>query len=189
MTNDKIQMTKMEKEKLREVWWTIAAAYILLIYSTLTVAPAIWESIDVFFGGKTIIILYSLYFIAAVSVLYYLIHLKREMYALTYVLFFLFIAVLFMLMKLVKGPAEKIHVAEYAMLGVILYNALKVDLDVYRKKLYFCGSLICVLVGFGDEIIQKFLPGRFFGWRDVTVNAVSGIIALLMIRFVILKKS
>ncbi len=179
----------MEKEKLREVWWTIAAAYVLVIYSTLTVAPSIWESIDVFFGGKAIIVLYSLYFIAVVSVLYYLIHVKREMFILTYILFFLFIAILFMLTKLVKSPAEKIHLAEYAILGVILYNALKVDLDVYGGKLYLYGSLICVLAGFGDEIIQKFLPGRFFGWKDVTVNAVSGIIALLMIRFVVLKKS
>lgn len=99
----------------------------------------------------------------------------------------MFIGTFIVIVKLAKLPAEKIHVAEYGLLGVLLYNALRIDFDRFGKKLYVYGILVCLIVGTLDEIIQLILPNRYFDWCDVFVNGVSGIVMLLMIKFSILR--
>ena len=43
--------------------------------------------------------------------------------------------------------------------------------------------VLTVLVGVGDESIQWILPQRFFEVKDVVLNAVSGVLGLLTVRF------
>jgi VanZ family protein len=77
----------------------------------------------------------------------------------------------------------------YSGLSAILYNALKIDLDRYSLRLYVCGMVICLAVGFFDEVIQFFLPNRVFDWRDVIINFASSVTAFMVIRFNILRSS
>jgi hypothetical protein len=39
---------------------------------------------------------------------------------------------------------------------------------------YAAAALVCVLIGTFDEIVQWAVPKRYFDWRDVRLNAVSG---------------
>lgn len=178
----------MKKTKQRICWWIAVVAYIALIYSTLGVAPQWWDAIDAAFGGKGMRVLHVLYAIMAVAIFLYLVYIKRENSLAKYFWFFLCVGVIGVVMKSMPYPAEKIHFAEYGLLGVLLYNALKIDVDCYDWKLYFVGVLLCVAIGAMDEVIQLILPNRYFDWRDLFVNGTSGAIALCLIRLSILRE-
>lgn len=92
------------------------------------------------------------------------------------------------MVKLSAYPAEKIHIAQYGILGVLLYNALKIDFDKFAKKLYVIGAAICLVSGALDEVIQWLLPNRYFDLIDLFINGASGIIALFLIRNNILRR-
>jgi len=177
----------MTKTNLRATWWLAIILYIAFIYATLGVMPNIWDALNDMLAGKTIAILYIIYSLIATAILIHILFVKKEKSFRKYILFFLFMGIIFAMVKLVKFPAEKTHIAEYGLLGILVYNALKVDFDRFDKRLYLSGIVICLVVGALDEIIQGILPNRYFNWSDVLLNGVSGITTLLLIRFNILK--
>lgn len=87
--------------------------------------------------------------------------------------------------RIVPNPYELTHYPEYAVLSMLIFRA--VDLKNGRKKLFGIGNpylsagLFTALVGMADEIFQYFLPDRSFIWYDILLNAVGGIIGLLLI--------
>ena len=176
----------MTKKSLKKIWWAITICYIMLIYATLGFAPTIWKNLNTLLQGKGALAQYIIYSLVGIIAFIYILFIKKERAISRYFLFLLFIGMSFIMLKLEKNPGEKIHLAEYAVLGVLLYNALKIDFDRFNPKLYIYGCLICFLAGALDEIIQWLLPNRFFTLHDIFVNGLSGIIALLMIRFNIL---
>jgi VanZ family protein len=178
----------MDKREMRKKWWTIFAVYVVFIYATLGIAPTIWDAIDSFLGGNIKIPIYVLGFTVFLFTLLYLILKKKERDPQKYLLYLLFVWVFLVLNKITKFPSEKIHLMEYAGMGVMLYNALKIDIDRFDRKLYIFGGVICLFVGFLEEVIQLLLPNRYFDLRDVFINVVSGVTALLAIRYVVLKE-
>ncbi|MBU3958904.1 MAG: VanZ family protein [Candidatus Omnitrophica bacterium] len=179
----------MRKTNLRRFWWTIITLYILFTYASLGVMPAIWSRLNAFLGGRGVIAQYIIYSLVGISVFMYILFFKKEKSITRYFLFLLFIGIFFIMVKFEKNPGEKIHMAQYGLLGVLLYNALKIESGSFSKNLYLLGSFICLVVGAVDEVIQWILPNRFFTWHDVFINGASGIIALLVIRFNILKEA
>ena len=174
------------KKSLKKIWWAITICYIMLIYATLGFAPAIWKNLNTLLQGKGVLAQYIIYSLIGIIAIIYIVFIKKERAINRYFLFLLFIGMSFIMLKLEKNPGEKIHLAEYGLLGVLLYNALKIDFDRFSPKLYIYGSLICVLAGAFDEVIQWLLPNRYFTLHDIFVNGLSGIIALLVTRFNIL---
>lgn len=179
----------MTRASLRKIWWLIIVCYILIIYFTLGSAPAIWNNLNTLLQGKGVFAQYIIYSSVGIIIFIYILFIKKERAISRYFLFLLFIGISFIMIRLEKNPGEKIHLAEYGLLGVLLYNALKIDFDRFNPKLYLYGSLICFLAGAFDEIIQGLLPNRYFTWHDIFVNCLSGIIALLLIRFNILREN
>lgn len=83
--------------------------------------------------------------------------------------------------------AEKIHFIEYGILAFLLYNTLKTRLRPLLVYLY--AFLMVSVIGWGDELIQYFLPDRVYDLRDVFLNSISGGIMLILIYIVeILRK-
>ena len=178
----------MSKAALRIKWWAITALYVVFIYATLNIAPGVWDRVNDLLGGRNDFILYIVYAAAALVLFYYVIVIKKEKNILKYVALILFIAAYVMILKYAQHAREKIHMIEYGLLGIMLYNALKIDLGRFDIKLYLLGAFICALVGYVDELIQGVLPNRVFDRRDIFMNAVSGILPLLVIRVNILRK-
>lgn len=176
----------MTKTNLRKIWWIITTLYISFIYATLGNAPAIWKSLNSLLGGKGVVAQYIIYSLVFIGVFIYILWVKKERLITRYLLFFLFISIFFIMVEFEKNPAEKIHTAQYGLFGVLLYNALKIDFNPLNKNLYLCGFFICLVAGTLDEVIQGILPNRVFTWHDIFINGISGIIALLIIRFNIL---
>jgi VanZ family protein len=171
----------------RKIWWAIAILYIVLNYATLGIMPLIWERLNSFFGGRGVMLQYIIYLFIGLYVLIYLLFVKKERAPVKYMLFFFFIFIFFLMVRFEKNPGEKIHMGQYGLLGILLYNALKMDFDKFKNTLYVYGSAACIIAGAFDEIIQWFLPNRFFTWHDVFINGLSGVISLLIIRFNILR--
>jgi glycopeptide antibiotics resistance protein len=82
----------------------------------------------------------------------------------------------------IKYPEERVHFLEYAILGVILYFALRKNIQG-RRILLLIPALV-LLIGFGDELIQGILPNRYYQFTDVLLNFSGGILGeLILIAF------
>jgi hypothetical protein len=178
----------MSKTVLRIKWWTITALYVIFIYATLNVAPGIWDSVNDLLGGRNDFLLYIVYSAAGLALFYYILFVKKERNIVKYLVLVFYAAVFIIMLRYAQHAREKIHMAEYGLLGIMLYNALKIDFDRFDIKLYLLGVFICALVGYVDELIQGILPNRVFDRRDILMNAVSGILPLLIIRINIIRR-
>jgi VanZ family protein len=82
----------------------------------------------------------------------------------------------------IKYPEERIHFVEYAVLGVLLYFALREGILGRRLILYI--PALVFIIGLGDELIQGILPNRVYDFRDVLMNLAGGILGeLILISF------
>ncbi len=84
-------------------------------------------------------------------------------------------------LSLRSAPEEALHFVQYGVLGVLVFRALSVrigDVSVYVSAL-----AICTLFGIGEEVWQWILPSRFFGFKDIGLNAVGAALALAAIAF------
>ena len=136
--------------------------------------------------GNALNVFFAIGILILCSLLTYMAVIKKERSVERYLLFILFTWTYLFLIKMTKFPSEKIHLLEYGVLGVFVYNALKTPLGRYNKWLYISAAAICAAIGLLDEGIQLVLPGRYFGWTDVLINIVSSVTALFIIRFNIL---
>ena len=83
----------------------------------------------------------------------------------------------FTLYQLRSIPEEALHVAQYALLGVLVYRALSHRVRDY--SIYPLGLLFTSMVGMVDEYIQWMVPSRYFDLRDIGINSFSGLLAQL----------
>ena len=83
---------------------------------------------------------------------------------------------------------EKMHLLEYGFLSYLALRAVNGSgVIASETKQSLCVILIVILVGFSDEAIQRFTPGRFYQTKDVILNMVSGILSLFMLKLLKLK--
>ena len=81
----------------------------------------------------------------------------------TYFVYAAFSISLFGLGTLEETPGEKIHMLQYAHLGILLHYALgKHWFRAGRGGRIVTGVLYCIVAGALEEVIQYFLPGRSF---------------------------
>ena len=72
-----------------------------------------------------------------------------------------------------SSPAKRIHVPEYLLLSFAIFTLLRQKLTGVLL-IIFC-VLITTLYGAHDEMIQGLLPSRSFGFKDIMVDALSGL--------------
>jgi hypothetical protein len=88
------------------------------------------------------------------------------------------------LFPLFAKPEEAMHLVQYGLLGGLCYLAASARRDRWGRAgdhRLLPGALavgLTAVLGLGDEVIQYFLPARFFDWRDVGFNAVAGALAV-----------
>ena len=79
------------------------------------------------------------------------------------------------------GPEERTHLIEYGIVAILVYQAL-----VERRgnggrvrSPAVLAILVTALLGWVDEGIQAFIPGRVYDIRDVGFNALAGLMAIV----------
>lgn len=96
-----------------------------------------------------------------------------------YIGFFVIVGIIAIHLKM---PEERIHLVEYGLLSFLVHRALRFDLSGFA--LFTLTFLMVSGFGFFDEVIQGILPNRYFGWRDVLLNATGGLMGIGLIGFV-----
>ena len=171
----------MTRPRLRMQWWSATGLYLLFTFATLGMAPPVWNTLNKVLGNQAVILIYAIYVSAAVVIVFYFVADRKEKKLHHYLLLVLLMAVFFLMLQQEKNPGEKIHMAQYGVLGILLYKALSVDFDRHNYRLYLNGAAISLIAGEVDEIIQGLLPNRWFTWHDVFINGFSSILALFII--------
>ena len=164
--------------------WGIVLIYTLFIYSTLSVMPKVWSVLYAYTGG-------TINYAGNITVMGFGGFLIGRMAFRARgrgVSPYLYLAVLgaiygFLLLRLDTSPAERLHLAEYGLLGCFVFSALR--LDVRDNTLYGWSLLITAVLGSVDEGIQFMLPNRVFEFKDVGLNVLSGALGLTVIGLVI----
>lgn len=70
-------------------------------------------------------------------------------------------------------PIKRIHVAEYIVLAFVVRYVLSHRLQGVQLLMFT--ALVTALYGVHDEMLQGLHPLRYYGWRDMTVNAMAGL--------------
>ncbi len=78
---------------------------------------------------------------------------------------------------------ERIHFIQYGLLSILIAYSLQLKMTGWRLML--ATFVLTSFFGWMDEIIQYYLPMRYFDWRDVRFNVAAGILGIIL--FVILK--
>ena len=78
----------------------------------------------------------------------------------------------FFTFKLKNIPEEAVHFLEYGVLGFFLFKAL--SHHIKDKSIYITATLLTLLFGIFDEVIQWTIPQRYWDFRDAALNGLSG---------------
>ena len=69
-------------------------------------------------------------------------------------------------------PVEKIHLILFSFFGLFCSYYFNI-----RKAI-----IISLTMSLADEILQYFLPERYFGWGDVLINSYASVITILIFK-------
>jgi len=193
--------------------WLLVSLYIIGIFiatpflpNLIQLASSQWSNrgIKTFvLSGEIIIAL----FILALGII--ILVLRKKISALFPFLFTtgIFLGSVALYLIFLPNPYEFTHYPEYAILSMLIINALEKNKDsssgrnsagkrgggIRRsigkkgniksriiKNPYFLSALLTGIIGTVDEIYQHFLPHRFFTWYDILLNIGGGILGLLI---------
>ena len=76
------------------------------------------------------------------------------------------------ILKIKSNPIETVHFLEYGLLSFFLFKAL--NHHIKDKSIYIIATLFALLIGTFDEILQWITPQRYWDFRDVGLNGLSG---------------
>ena len=111
--------------------------------------------------------------IGAIYLFYYLIFELKIRNPSRYIWLFVITGLyIYFTLKLWKIPEEAIHFLEYGLLGFFLFKAL--SHNIKDKSIFFTATLFALFIGTFDEIFQWIIPERYWDFRDVGLNGLSG---------------
>ena len=75
-----------------------------------------------------------------------------------------------------KVPEERVHFLEFGILALLLRKTFSFQYSLPGQ--YTLAILLTVLVGISDEVLQYFLPSRYFDLRDIAFNSLAAVFAI-----------
>lgn len=155
--------------------WGYVIAGALVIFCTIPVARAFREAVR-----NSIGLTFFLYLSFALVLLGGYLAVKNlgkrnlppGAYLCLFAIFALFSGYLYALRDI---PEEAIHLAEYGLLGLLVYRALTHRIRDYG--IYLAAALVVGMIGIIDEYIQWLTPSRYFDLRDIRTNFAAGALA------------
>lgn len=170
-------MELAEKVRCRRKYWAGVIAWLTLIYSTLYVMRPVCTFLKATtpFGVLVNTLLTALLGLVALNFF-----IRSIPYRPLSVFIFIAVTAAYAAgLLMIRNPEEKIHFIEYGILAFLVFRAL--ETDVCPAAAYGLSFLLTAVFGWVDEGIQHLLPNRFYQLEDVLLNAVSGLLALLLI--------
>ena len=81
----------------------------------------------------------------------------------------------------VVAPEERLHFLQISVLSFLIYRALSTTPE--NKRIFWAATLACI-VGVVEEVIQIWVPKRFFDPRDMGISAVAALLSSVWLRWV-----
>ncbi|OGX08794.1 MAG: hypothetical protein A2Z88_11225 [Omnitrophica WOR_2 bacterium GWA2_47_8] len=157
----------------RKKYWLGAFVWLGLVYGSIPLVRPVCSFLrDVtpfnVLVNSLVIILLALYLWQLLS--------KRKNDAWTIILIVLALGVYAFGLWKIRIPEERIHFVQYGILAYLLHRAVR--LDIKGGRAYVISLVIVSILGWIDEIIQSYTPGRFYDNRDVVINVLSAFMGL-----------
>src|SRR5436309_6325273 len=75
---------------------------------------------------------------------------------------------------------ERTHIPEYGIAAWLAWRAIA-PLVPGPLAGYAAGAALAAAIGYGDEVLQSIVPGRYYDIRDVGMNALGSVLAVIVI--------
>ena len=75
---------------------------------------------------------------------------------------------------------ERTHLPEYGVMALLAWRALGPSVPGVVPG-YVASALLAAAIGYGDELLQRIVPGRVYDLRDVAMNAAGAILGTLVL--------
>ncbi len=75
---------------------------------------------------------------------------------------------------------ERTHLPEYGIAAWLAWRAIA-PLVPGPLAGYAAGAALAAAIGYGDELLQSIVPGRYYDIRDVGMNALGSVLAVIVI--------
>ncbi len=165
------------KRQLRKKYWTWTLGWTSAVYVTLYPVRPVCE-----FLKKTVPfdLGVNIFLVACLSGIVILFFRKYKVTDFPgYVLLLIVLSGYVYGLTTITYPEEKIHFVEYGILAYLVFRALRLDHGAWTA--YAGAFALTAALGWADEGIQHLLPNRYYQTSDVALNAVSGLLGLILV--------
>lgn len=159
--------------------WRWTAAYTALILTTVTLVRTVTDALRA--QGLVWIVHYGAIVVGAfvgAMILHSFAKKPRGRWVSLGVLAFVAAVYAVFMRTLATYPVERIHLLQYGLLGFLVFRSFGPGIEGLRRYAY--SAVVVFVIGFADEIIQGFVPTRYFDMKDVFVNLASGALGLAL---------
>lgn len=163
----------------RLVSWALVVMWTVVIFLTLPYAPVWRDWITDNFSGYAIPITVGVILLAIAGFTLSGI-IKRRSGFRTYAFFIIIMGLYAYSLSRITILVEQVHFLEYGLLVVLIIRALRLESkDIWQ---YLNAILMVTFIGVIDEYMQGVLSNRVGELRDIQLNIISGLLALLWYR-------
>ena len=160
----------------RKRYWGCAAGWMLLIYVSLYFVRPICDFLK---GSTPFTLIINLGLAGVLSALAFWMIIRQKSSLLAVFLTVGLVGMYALGLVLLSIPEEKIHFVEYGILAVLIHRAFIVDAPAL--KAFVLAWIAASFIGWGDELIQGWLPNRYYQTKDIVLNSVSALLGLCWI--------
>jgi len=166
-----------QKRQLRKKYWAWALGWTLAIYATLYPVRPVCEFLKRTIPFEFWINIFLAACLCGIVILFFRKYKVTDGFG--YVLLLLAVSGYLYGLATIPYPEEKIHFIEYGILAYLIFRALRLDHGAWAA--YAGAFALTAALGWGDEGLQHLLPNRYYQTSDVVLNAVSGLLGLILV--------
>jgi hypothetical protein len=176
-----------QQRKAGLVWlaWSGVALWLVFIYGSIPLARAVQETIRD--AGVKMLFMWVTFGSFALAAMAVIRAFRRGTIVLTWpravllsIIFALFTGLAWALRA---NPEEAFHFVQYGVLSLLLYRALRFHLA--DPTIFLAAIALGAVAGILDELIQWVTPRRYFDFRDIGINVLSGLLVQTGLGFAI----
>ena len=153
--------------------------YVLLVYASSPFTPALAQALEANASGRVLLTVVPL--LAVVAVVPVAVRLGRARRGRVPIVPLLVIVGLYAAVwsALCQGAVEGVHLSQYGFMSLLALRALRDMVSV--PIAYVGGVLLTVAASWGNELIQSVLPNRVYDLRDVALDGLSALLAVMVV--------